>query len=326
MKKVLIIRFSSIGDIVLTTPVIRCVKDQVESVEVHFATKKSFASILDSNPHVDKLHVLNDDLSLLISQLKAEDFDYVIDLHNNIRSRRVTAALSKPHSRFHKLNVEKWLMVNLKTNQLPDVHIVDRYMAAASKLGVKNDSAGLDFFIPRNEVVSLDTLPENFRSGYIALVIGAKFATKKLPVQRLKELIKLLRKPIVLIGGSEDESIGAELTDAHPENIFNACGKFSLNGSASLIEQATVVITHDTGMMHIAAAFKRPILSIWGNTIPEFGMHPYLPHSASKIFEVEGLACRPCSKIGYSECPKRHFNCMANIDLEAVAISANSIQ
>ena len=326
MKKVLIIRFSSIGDIVLTSPVIRCVKDQVENVEVHFVTKRSFAPILESNPHVDKLHLLDDDLSLLISQLKAEKFDFVIDLHNNIRSRRVTTALSKPYSRFHKLNVEKWLMVNLKTNQLPDVHIVDRYMDTVSKLVVKNDHAGLDFFIPRNEEVNLDTLPKNFRSGYTALVIGAKFATKKLPVQRLKELIRLLQKPIVLIGGPEDEPIGADLTDADPKNVFNACGKFNLNGSASLIEQARVVITHDTGMMHIAAAFNKPILSIWGNTIPEFGMHPYLPHSSSKIFQVEGLPCRPCSKIGYSECPKGHFNCMANMDLEAIANSANSIQ
>jgi ADP-heptose:LPS heptosyltransferase len=326
MKKILIIRFSSIGDIVLTTPVIRCVKQQVDEAEVHFATKKAFSSLLKSNPYVGKVHVFEDDLNKLIAELKAENFDFVIDLHNNLRSRRVTSALGKPVSRFHKLNVEKWLMVNLKVNQLPERHIVDRYLSTAKELGVQNDGEGLDFFIPKAEEVAKESLPLNFQNGYIALVIGAKFGTKKLPVEKLKVLVKLIEKPIVIIGGPEDKLEGEKLAALHPETVFNACGEFSLSGSASLIRQASSVITHDTGMMHIAAAFNKPIFSIWGNTIPEFGMHPYLPHSSSKFFQVDGLSCRPCSKIGYSKCPKSHFNCMNQIDLKAIATAANSVQ
>lgn len=326
MKKILVLRFSSIGDIVLTTPVLRCLNEQLEEAEVHFATKKAFVSILESNPNVAKTHVLGEELNDLIEQLRSEDFDYVVDLHNNLRSRRVTAALGKPVSRFHKLNVEKWMMVNLKVNQLPDIHIVDRYLDATKKLGVKNDGKGLEFFIPTTEEISLSELPSTFSSGYTALVIGAKFATKKLPVGRWIELVKLIEQPIVLIGGPEDEANGKMISDQRPDNVFNACGKFNLNGSASLIKRANAVISHDTGMMHIAAAFGKPIFSLWGNTIPEFGMSPYQADPNSQILQVEGLSCRPCSKIGYKECPKGHFDCMTKIDLESLAKTVNAIQ
>ena len=117
----------------------------------------------------------------------------------------------------------------------------------------------------------------------------------------------------MLLGGKEDRENGEKVKNATGENIFNTCGKYNINQSASLIQQAHKVITHDTGLMHIAAAFKKEIISVWGNTIPEFGMYPYLADPRSKIVEVKGLSCRPCSKIGYEKCPKGHFNCMNKI-------------
>ncbi len=304
----------------LTTPVVRCVKQQVKDAEVHYLTKAAFAHLMQANTNVDRVHVFNDDLGAVIDQMKKEEFDFIIDLHNNIRSRRVTVSLGVEHKRFHKLNTEKWMMVNLKVNKLPDVHIVDRYLDTAQALGVKNDGKGLDFFIPEKEVVDRSELPPNFQQDFIALVIGAQHFTKKMPEHKLAELIGLLPLPVVIIGGPEDAAIGERLAQTDPEKAWSACGKYNLFGSASLIKQSRAVISHDTGMMHIAAALQKPIVSLWGNTIPEFGMYPYLPEHPKRysIAEVKGLSCRPCSKIGHDACPKGHFKCMEEQDLPAL--------
>ncbi|ARS37616.1 glycosyltransferase family 9 protein [Pontibacter actiniarum] len=328
MPKILILRFSSIGDIVLTTPVIRCIKQQVPGAEVHYVTKKAFQSILANNPHVDEVHVLGDSLRELIRELKAENFDYVVDLHNNLRTRIIKARLGKPSRSFDKLNYEKWLMVNFKRNRLPDVHIVQRYLAAAAALGVKDDGQGLDYFIPAPDEVDVQMLPEDFQNGYVAFAIGAQHYTKRLPTERIIELCGRLQQPIILLGGKEDAATGEEIA-AHfepgatnkgqPVPIFNACGKYNLNGSASLVRQARQVVSHDTGLMHIAAAFQKEIISVWGNTIPEFGMYPF--RTRYQVLEVHGLSCRPCSKIGYKKCPKGHFKCMRDIPFDNLEIA-----
>ena len=318
MPKILILRFSSIGDIVLTTPVARCVKQQVPGAEVHFCTKQAFRGILANNPNIDKVHVLQGTLNELVQQLRAEDFDYVIDLHNNLRTRVIKARLGKPGRSFNKLNYEKWLMVNFKLNRLPDVHIVNRYLDAAAPLGVKDDGKGLDYFIPPQDEVDLQTLPAPFRQGYVAFAIGAQHYTKRLPTERIIELCGRLQQPVILLGGKEDATTGDEIAayfelrnTTHDTRIYNACGRYNLNGSASLVRQARKVVSHDTGLMHIAAAFQKDIISIWGNTIPEFGMYPF--RTRYKVLEVHGLSCRPCSKIGYSKCPQGHFKCMREI-------------
>jgi ADP-heptose:LPS heptosyltransferase len=157
-------------------------------------------------------------------------------------------------------------------------------------------------------------LPENHQKGYIGFVIGAKHFTKQLPVEKIISICKKINKPIILLGGKEDAARAEMIENAVGKNIFNACGKYNLNQSASLIKQATKVITHDTGLMHIAAAFKKEIISVWGNTVPAFGFTPYLPDPNSRMVEVKNLSCRPCSKIGYDKCPKGHFKCMMEID------------
>src|SRR4051812_16746459 len=117
--KFLIIRFSSIGDIVLTTPVIRCLKQQVADAEVHYLTKNSFKEIIESNPYVDKLHLLRNDFDGMIDELKKEKFDYIIDLHHNLRTLKVKKALGIPAHSFNKLNLKKWLLTAIKINLLP---------------------------------------------------------------------------------------------------------------------------------------------------------------------------------------------------------------
>ncbi len=304
----------------------------MQDVEVHYCTKEKYASLLEENVYLDKVHLLKEiGIKDLILRLQKEKFDYVVDLHNNLRTFYIKKRLRVKSYTFNKLNWKKWLMVNLKINLLPNVHIVDRYLEAVKPLGIKNDALGLDYFIPEKDEVERKWLPETHRNGFVAVAIGAQHSTKKLPLKRLIELCDKINKPVVLLGDSNDKVVGDlieeffhKTDDRNTEEsllelnkktiIFNACGKLSINQSASIIKQANAVFTHDTGLMHIAAAFKKNIFSIWGNTIPEFGMYPY--RTSFTIFEKKGLSCRPCSKIGHKKCPKGHFLCMNKINFD----------
>jgi ADP-heptose:LPS heptosyltransferase len=319
--KILIIRFSSIGDIVLTSPVIRCLKEQVKGIELHFLSKKAFETVLAGNPHLDKIHYLESSLSDCIQELKKEKFDYIIDLHHNLRTLWIKTKLGVKSSSFDKLNLQKWLLVNFKRNTLPPVHIVDRYLQTVEFLGAKNDSKGLDYFLLKSYNLK-EMLPLSHQS-YIAVVIGAQHSTKRLPVEKLTELCMGIKGSVVLLGGPEDKERAEEIAKAAGQHIFNGCGEFKLDESAFLISRAQKVITHDTGLMHIAAAFNKPIVSVWGNTLPEFGMYPYKA-DYSKIIQVKDLSCRPCSKIGFNSCPKGHFKCMNLIDLNLVIKESNA--
>lgn len=323
MKKILIIRFSSIGDIVLTTPVIRCLKNKYPDSEIHYLTKFSFKSVIESNPYIEKVWTIKQDVKEVIGKLEKVGFDHVIDLHKNIRSKQVCFKLKTNYSSFYKLNFQKWLLTNLKINKLPNKHIVDRYIDAVKHLGIINDNKGLDFFInPKNEVEA------PFSDKYIALVIGAAHATKALTSQKNADIIKTLSLPVVLIGGSNDILKAEEIIGlSNKKNLISICGKYNIEQSASILKQSEVVISPDTGMMHIASALQKPIISIWGNTVPEFGMYPYIPKDTSKvnIVEVKGLSCRPCSKIGFDSCPKKHFHCISNVDVKKVKSIIDSI-
>ncbi len=311
--KILIIRFSSIGDIVLTTPVVRCLKLQT-SATIHYLTKRNFKGILTQNPYIDKTYSIDKEVVELKNELKAEQYDLIIDLHNNLRSRRLSRILGVKAIRFEKLNIQKWLLVNLGINRLPNVHIVDRYMATVASLNVVNDQAGLDYFMPESDRVDVKNIL-GISAPYIAFVIGAAHATKRLTDAKIIEICKQIQQPIVLIGGKEERDIGEHIAQDSGVHVINTCGQLSLNQSGSVVQQSAHVIAHDTGLMHIAAAFRKPITVVWGNTIPAFGMYPYLPNNSPlhHNVEVKNLSCRPCSKIGFQQCPKGHFRCMQDI-------------
>lgn len=321
--KILILRFSSIGDIVLTTPVVRCLRKKYPDAKIHYATKKAFKSVLQYNPYITKVHLLGDSFDELTDTLKQENYDYIIDLHNNQRTLLLKIRLGVKAYSFNKLNIEKWLMVNFKINRLPATHIVDRYLETCAPLGVTNDGEGLDYFLGEDDRVHIATLPEEFRNGYVAWVIGAKQNTKKFPAIKIAAALNKLNMPVMLLGGKEDSAEAETIMQQVKTSVllYNAAGKYSLNQSASLVQQAKLVVANDTGLMHMAAAFKRPLITIWGNTIPQFGMYPYFgKHNIpQQRFEVEGLSCRPCSKLGYSACPKGHFKCMNDIDESKLA-------
>lgn len=320
MPKFLIIRFSSIGDIVLTTPVIRCLKKQIPDAEVHFLVKEAFRPVVAHNPYIDKLIVLVHSWELMMHELKEENYDYIIDLHHNVRTLKIKKALGVKSFSFHKLNIEKYIYTSIKLNVLPKKHIVDRYLGTLVEFGVKNDGEGLDYFIAKEEETGKQDIPASHYAGYIACVIGAAHGTKRWPVHKWKELATKLDHPLILLGGKEDAANGNEIASVDDVKVYNACGKFSLNESADLVRKAKFVISNDTGLMHIAAAFRKPVISLWGNTVPSFGMTPYYGDALvhSRIMQVNKLWCRPCSKIGYSKCPLGHFKCMEKIQAEEV--------
>jgi len=317
VAKFLIIRFSSIGDIVLTTPVIRCLRNKYPESEIHFLTKVAFKNIVAHNPYINKVHTLGDSFELMLHELAVEEYDYIIDLHHNLRTLRIKKHLKNvPSFSFNKLNVEKFILTSFKINTLPKKHIVDRNLECIASLGVKNDGLGLDYFIPAIDQVKNDDIPTSHMHGYIAVVIGAALATKKLPIHKLKELCTAIEHPIILLGGKEDHEDGKAIAKADELKIYNACGKFNLNESADLVKKSRLVITHDTGLMHIAAALQKPLISVWGNTVPAFGMYPYYGERSGvqyNVVEINKLWCRPCSKIGFKKCPRGHFKCMENI-------------
>lgn len=333
--KALLIRFSSIGDIVLTTPVIRCLKQQTD-LEVHFLTKASFAAIVRENPYVDRLWTIERGIKEIVTDLAAEGFTHLVDLHGNLRTRELKLRLalrSALHLRarpqtatFPKLNLEKLLLTRFGLDRMPKAHIVDRYLSAVRQLGVQNDGEGLDYFIAVNDRVNLSAA--GLPARYVALVIGAAHATKRLTEDQLSAFCAAMTVPVILLGGPNEKETGDQIAAKKP-HVHNACGAFSLGGSADLVRQAEVVVTHDTGLMHVAAAFRKPIVSVWGNTVPALGMYPYLPGEEDlekqRRQEVVGLSCRPCSKIGYAECPKGHFRCVKDQDPVAIAATANRI-
>ncbi|MEQ1746633.1 MAG: glycosyltransferase family 9 protein [Saprospiraceae bacterium] len=321
--KILILRFSSIGDIVLTTPVARCLRQQL-GAEVHFLTKRAFAPLLEPNPNVTRIFSLEKNLSSLLPDLRRERYDWVLDLHHNLRSARVKWALGRPSRSFDKLNLEKWLLVHTGLDRLPDHHIVHRYMATVGHLGVRYDGQGLDYFIPPAEEVDLPALAPGLRAGaYVAFAIGAAHATKRLPAVKIAEVCRHLGTPVVLLGGRAEMAAGAQIAATAGPHVLDLCGRLTLHQSASVVRQAGKVAAHDTGLMHIAAAFGKPVISLWGNTVPRFGMYPFYPDGVTgeARFEVLGLSCRPCSKIGHESCPKGHFRCMNDLDTAAIAQS-----
>ncbi len=320
-KKVLIIRFSSIGDIVLTTPVIRCLKMQLPNADIHFVTKKMFSEVLMHNPYINKLHTFKNDVSEIYSELKSEKYDYVIDLHKNLRSLRLKQQLKTKNFSFNKINLRKFAAVNFKMlKSLPSKHIVDRYFEAVASLNVVSDGKGLDYFLSENDNIDVNKKYfNNAKTEFSALVIGGSYYTKQIPLLKLEEICEKIKMPIILVGSEADKKT-AELLIAKFPHLINACGIYSINQSASIIQQSNLVITSDTGLMHIAAAFNKRIISLWGNTIPEFGMGPYMPNNENMILEVKNLGCRPCSKLGFTKCPKGHFKCMMDIDFSVVEV------
>ena len=317
VKKVLVIRFSSIGDIVLTTPVLRCLKKQMPGIEIHYLSKSNYKVVLENNPYIAKIHYLDQHPIFKAAALKNENYDLVIDLHHNLRTTLFKAVLGVKAYSFNKLNWQKFLAVFFKINQLPKLHIVDRYLATLAPLAITNDGMGLDYFIPEHDA----HFPSNFQNlaqeKYVAWAIGGQHFTKRLPANKIIEMAAQVQDKIILLGGKEDQADAQKIAAILGAKCINLVGLLNLNESAFIVKNALQLYTNDTGLLHIGAALKKPIISFWGNTIPAFGMGPYYGHAPIpfQLIENKQISCRPCSKIGFNKCPKGHFACMENLHL-----------
>lgn len=313
--KILILRFASIGDIVLTSPVVRCLKQQVPGAEVHYCTNEAYRSLVEHSPYIDRCYLLAGNLYRLICQLRAERYDYVVDLQNGLTAGLIKTMLGTRTHSLSKPGFRTWLYVRWKINTLVPQHTVDRYVETVRPLGVENDELELDYFIPYKDQVEADWLPATHRHDYAAFAIGGRHRTKRLPVSRMIELCRKINHPVVLLGDSDDCAAGEAIVAALGDRlIYNACGLFNLNQSASLLQQARVVFSHDTGLMHIAAALKKKVYSIWGSSTPQLGMYPY--KTPYVVLEKTGLSCRPCTQTGFGNCPLKHFRCMNELPFD----------
>lgn len=316
MNKFLIIRFSSIGDIVLSSPIARSLKKAFPEAEVHFLTKSAYASLLAPNPYIDYIHAFDGNWKACLQELKKHRFSHILDLHRNLRSLRVKLALGRPSSTFNKQNINKFLLTKPLLRPLAGdiAHVVERYGESLHPLGVYLDQEGLDFFLPEGKEVEAQQLLQKHlhtSSPALAVVLGATHRTKRWIPAHLRDYLNDRGETAVLLGGPDIRAEADDIIQGLQIPFLDAVGKYDLFTSAALMKACQQVITHDTGLMHIAAAFRQPMITLWGNTVPEFGMTPY--KTDFEVREVKGLACRPCSKIGFDECPKGHFQCMREL-------------
>ncbi|MBS4029393.1 MAG: lipopolysaccharide heptosyltransferase II [Ignavibacteriales bacterium] len=331
--RILILRLSSLGDVILTTPVYRLLRKKFPSAQIDVLVKKEFAEVLRFNPHINNVIEFGSPrvlpLRIIRNALKLRAYDVVIDLHNSLRTRLLRFQLAKQTLVIDKDLWKRWLLVNLKANLFEKkLSIPEKYIRTLAPLGIENDDKGLEIFFPdeineRVKNVIMSGVEGLFESKkIIAICPTARHKTKiwlkENFIQLANELIEKHDATILLFAAPNEseycESIKTEIRNS--QSVINLAGKISLLESAALMDLCEVVVTNDSANLHIAAARKKNVIAIFGSTVEEFGFFPY--RTNAKILQVENLDCRPCSHIGLEECPKGHFRCMKDISMEMV--------
>lgn len=324
LRKILVIRLSSIGDIILTSPFLRVFKAAHPGCELHFITRREYGELLEHDPHIDRLMLVDvsagrGGLEALNLSLMREQYDAVFDLHNNFRSRRLRNGLSPHPHRINKRGLRRLLLVAAHINTYGDVLAVpDRYIETASRYGVAPDGEGPRLFLSeeireaaRTKLLEAGVVPDVPSLGCCP---GSRHFTKRWPEENYGELARMLTAEgtsLLLFGGEEDCGTAAAIRMAAPGRVHDLTGRLTLLETAAAMEHCRAVIANDSGLMHMATAMRRPVVALFGSTVREFGFFPY--HSPAAILETEGLRCRPCTHIGRARCPKGHFACMRAI-------------
>lgn len=327
--KTLVIRFSSAGDIILTSLFLRALRKRYPEGEIHLLTKRSFAALVENSPHVNTVIPLNDHATLsealeLRRKLREEQYDVVFDLHNSLRSRIVRFGLGKETAVFKKPTFKKWLLVKLKVNRLhPQLPIPERYLAVGRSRGLHNDGHGLELFTGNIQ----EPLPDDLPLPIIALAPGARHFTKRWPSKRYavlgNQLLSKYGGTILLLGGPDEVEVCKEVEEEINGNALNLAGKTSLLEAAKAIDRCRLVVANDSALAHVAVARNVPVIAIFGSTVEEFGFAPYSPKAT--VVQNSDLACRPCTTIGRSSCPKGHFACMMEIEVAQVMEATEGI-
>lgn len=309
--KILVVRFSSIGDIILTTPILRCLKSQLKC-EIDFLTKRSYQSILLSNPNIRDIYTLEDNPNGTINFLRNKEYDIIIDLQNNLRSLKIRLGLKIKSFVVKKVNIKRYILIYFGINLLNN-HIVDRYFKTVGYLKVYNDKKGIDYIISNEPQLKFKT-----DKDYISWCIGGTYEAKKLSVKQIVNVINKLNTEVVLIGGPDEKKMAVEIIkNTMPKKVHSFCGAISIEESAFLIKKSRVFLTNDTGMMHIASAFNSPIISFWGCTKPSLGFSAYMPNKKSENIIIE-ITKRPCSKHG-KNCRFQSKGCIKEIDYTTIS-------
>ena len=333
--RVLCIRLTALGDMVVTTPVYRALHEQL-GAEVHVLTRAGTAQMLTHNPYVAE--VVDYAQEGLVAKLRAAGYALVIDLHCNARSHKLRLALGLPSVGYHKRNVEKGLL-SRGIDRLGRQHLVDRYFETLAPLGIAYDGRGLDYFVDAQERADARSALAERGVGeqtFVALVIAGTHYTKRMPAELVAAVVRQSPLPTVLLGGTDVRALADEVIAAAAADVAAApvdlVARLPLRVSCAVLAEAASVVATDTGLMHVAAALDKPIVSVWGSTAPPYGMYPFVPRGREarvRHAEVQGLGCHPCSKIGYPACPRGHFKCMreqdpAAIVRDAVALAADA--
>jgi lipopolysaccharide heptosyltransferase II len=309
-KKVLIIRLSSLGDILLSTPIIRVLKKKYKGIQIDYVLKKHYIDALRLNPHISELFLYEkdkSDIKIMISELKKRDYDLVIDLQNNYRSSEIKNRLKIKTYKFDKRTLAKFLLVNFKINRLKNAPpIPERYTASIP--GLKLDGEGLELYTENKPSPLI-----NGKDKLIGFAPGSRHFTKMWPKEYFISLADKTAQAgytIILFGGKDDLPVCSEISEKIPRAI-NLCNEDKLLQTAADMKKCLAVVCNDSGMMHTASAVKVPVLVLYGSTVREFGFTPYM--NRNLILENNSLTCRPCSHIGRERCPKGHFRCMKDI-------------
>ncbi|MDZ7317030.1 MAG: glycosyltransferase family 9 protein [candidate division KSB1 bacterium] len=325
--KILILRLSSIGDILLTTPLLRILRDRYPKARIDFVIKAKFLDLMRTNPHLDRLWPLHAEkgfaeLRSLKRQLESVDYDVILDLHNNFRTAYLRTGLGAPVFKLRKYKFKRFLLVKFGIDLYRRIRPVYlRYLDAAAALGIGDDGRGLEFFIDPLEAENITGyFQENgvLKSDLLfAVAPGAGFAAKRWPQEYFVELLqKLLAEhsdaKVLLLGDQSDHSLCAAIAAALPRGkAINSAGRLSLMGSAAALSRCRLFIGNDTGLMHMASALKLPLVAIFGPTTRQLGFFP--TGEQSRVVEHKTLSCRPCTHMGRPTCPQKHFKCMREI-------------
>ena len=324
--KILLIRFSSIGDVILTTPLLRALRAAHPDAVVHFATRRAFAPLLEGNPNVDRILTLpeNDEggLRALARAIRAERYDHILDLHGTLRARQLRILVPGARwSGYRKHTLRRWALTRLKQNWFRSVvPVAERYFDAAAALGVRPDGGPPEVFpsAAAREAASAALRAAGIAEGdaYVAIAPGAQHPTKRWPEASWAELARRLIGAglrVVVVGGREDAEAGDWI--AASSGAASVAGALDLPGSAAVLQGARALASGDTGVMHLATAVGTPVVALFGPTVREFGFFPY--SSRATVLE-RALPCRPCSTHGGPACPLGHHACMREIGVDEV--------
>jgi heptosyltransferase II len=322
---ILVVRFSSIGDVLLTTPLLRSLRERHPEARMTVLTKRAFAPLLSDNPRIDRVVALEPSGSLapIAASLRAEPFTHFLDLHDSLRSRLLRTLVPGAWRTYPKHRLRRALLIHAKRNRYRDQRPVpERYFDAARELDVRPDHKSPEFFLgtpARDEaaawLVAQGLTPDR---PLIAVAPGAAHRTKRWPIEhwsRLLHSVVCAGMDVVIVGGPDDAELAEQLARDNRERIWRAAGRFGLQGTGAVLEHARVLISGDTGVMHMATGVGTPVVALFGPTVRAFGFFPYSP--SAQVLQTE-LACRPCSAKGGPVCPEGHHRCMTEITPAAV--------